>query len=335
MKKFEIGDIVLIIKGEYSKKCGIILEAIDSSAITEYLYKIQVIDPDESYPILNKKESKLKLLYRETEYNFNKYDKVLITEGKYKGYMGIVETKKVDNSTLMYQLFISIYPLVSYSSIIRVDQPWYTLKHYNSKYPNKMNNFRPGEVDFEGDILNEFYIGDNNDQGESNDSGSQPTNIFDITKYFSDEDLKNIALKIATTKIGDEIDTAIKNRREAGIYTINEIISTVANYYAEQMKDDYQNEFKDRINKILKDDSYIQEDYSPSLDSALRNSIISVSREYIKEHPDMITNIIRENIVECANIITSDMLISEFCTTIKSLATSIIKNDPTKSHDET
>lgn len=139
----------------------------------------------------------------------------------------------------------------------------------------------------------------------------QPSPSFDITKYLSEEEIAEISRKAFTDKINDKVDIVLKNRAEAGLSVVDQVINETCKKYTEKLSDKFEEDFL----KVAKEE--IQRENIPEGRSEYDIFRYDISRclgdavkVYIDNNRDKIEELMKDQIEAATKNITTDSIIN-------------------------
>lgn len=225
-------------------------------------------------------------------YQFMEGEYVIITEGEYYACSGLV-TKVVNCSC----------GLKDYEVQLIAKPELMVLCHGNNLLPAITEDggvtCRPAEE------ADKVVVGLSSDQTIAATMANTVTNLF--TSILTPEERKRIATEIFTEKIKSDIDTALKNRAEANMSFVDQVVRLTCNDYVDKLAPEYEGMFLDEIKKILTGEFQPGED-DQSFMMWLQYRLESVTEKWIHDNKSQVIDFMMDNIKEVASNISKDKL---------------------------
>jgi len=196
-------------------------------------------------------------------------NKLLITRGKYRGCIGeIKEIKQLPCGLIDYDMIIDDSDEDSENKLIITVQS------------EDCREYCPGSINLEAP--------------------------FDITNYLSVQEMKSIAKRIFECKIETFVDEILQNRIDYGHGSITQqILYEVVKDYANRLGDKYQEDFLVIFKKVINMElPAVNDEDQKSFARSIQWSLETVANNYIKEHPEEISELVKHGVFECARSYT-------------------------------
>ena len=154
-----------------------------------------------------------------------------------------------------------------------------------------------------------------------------------IKSYLSEDDRMNLATEIFKRKISENFETAMKNRTDANVPFIDQVVREVANSYVDKLAPQYEDNFLTRIEKIVNDE------YDPGENETkfmvwLQWQIENVCQKWINDNKDLVAGFMIDAIRETAIAVSHEKVKNVICKSVSSSVDSIIESATSKPSDE-
>lgn len=118
-----------------------------------------------------------------------------------------------------------------------------------------------------------------------------------IKSYLTEDDRMNLATEIFKRKISENFETAMKNRSEANLSFIDQVVHEVANVYVTKLGDQHYDEFNEIIKKVIDDEvkSSEFEDFA----TWMRYKLEHVAEKWIHDNKTQVIDLMM-NVIETA-----------------------------------
>lgn len=151
---------------------------------------------------------------------------------------------------------------------------------------------------------------------------------FDITKYISEDQMKEIYERVFTEECKKYIDERYNQWRKYSKPVIDVILEKVCYMYAEKLAPEYESKFLDICKKVIDEDRSMHDDYDDTIAYAMSNALMVVGKEYIKEHEGELQELIKGTVETAAKNLVPDAFTYELSKRInmKSIMKEILQN---------
>lgn len=251
-------------------------------------------------------ESDLILIYSETyEFGdgklpkFNVGDRVVITSGKYKKFKAVISEIIYPGSELKnfaYNVLICRYPIISYGSIISTTVSENDIMDINEAKAAGFNIYQnyPEDFSFEGDVMNTAL-----------------NTLSGVSKYISDDEMKNIITRITEEKVSKKIDSALEARTGPCGSVVDQMIRDCCQMYAEKLSPNFEEDFLKRIQTEInrEPDPNSEDDVGTNMVNYITWPLEKLIKEYVSAHKDELMQLMIKDVREKAKSMNTDALL--------------------------
>ena len=148
---------------------------------------------------------------------------------------------------------------------------------------------------------------------------------FDITNYLPVNQMKDIAETVYTTKITDYINDIINNQKIAGRNFLERVIDEIIRSFAKEYLDQYKDQLLETFKKVIEMDvPAVNDEDMKCFGRSIQWALERCATKYIEEHPDEITEIMKDGIHANAKRMIDEKWSWSMQNTIKQVADKLV-----------